>query len=100
MSAWAGQTLQVTGGGGATVGSAAAVDEGGEVDVDVVAGLDPHAATASVSAVSPTPHHARAVRDPRRGATKQTVSAASGASPESAELAVFDIRRAQRPPTA
>ena len=85
------------------VGSADAVEEVGEVgevDVEVVAGLDPHAVAASVSAVSPAPHHARAVRDPRRGATKQTVPAASGASLASAELAVWDIRRAQRPPTA
>ncbi len=80
-------------------GSATTVVEAGEV-VDVDDGVDPHAAAASVSAASPAPHHVRAVRDPRRGATKQTVPAASGASLASAELAVWDIRRAQRPPTA
>ena len=78
-------------------GSTTTVVEAGEV-VDVDDGVDPHAA--SVSAASPAPHHVRAVRDPRRGATKQTVPAASGASLASAELAVWDIRRAQRPPTA
>ena len=43
MPAWAGQVLQVTGGGGAMAGSATTVVEAGEV-VDVDDGVDPHAA--------------------------------------------------------